>query len=185
VEIRKYRTYSKELQEHAVLAIAELKFENSIGAHLSNCRQPSGLEKLPEARNEYRRSRGSCTCELRQVATESSINNKLLLVVGFRKLEEKDFGRKVVYIGESKSHQALLELMCNDLVRQLEGAVNSFQAALTFTSNEENLCFILKYSLQAKIHKLEKTQALHYIITVQGKSHRGVWRGMLTSSGAT
>lgn len=156
VRTRTYRTYRKELQEHAILAITELKFEDSIGAHLSDCRQPSGLKKLPETRNEYRGSRGGRACELRQVTTKSGINNKLLLIVGFRKLEKKNFGRKVVYIRESKSHQAFLELMCNDLVQQLEGTVNGSHIALTFTSNEENLCFILNYSLRAKIHKLEK-----------------------------
>jgi hypothetical protein len=129
------------------LAIAELKLKYSIGAYLSDCRQPSGLEKLPEARNEYGRGRSGCACELCQMTTESGIDNKLLLIVGFRKLEEKNFGRKVVYIGESKSHQALLELMCNDLMRQLEEGMSNFHITLTFTSNEENLCFILKYSL--------------------------------------
>lgn len=57
------------------------------------------------------------------MTTKSSINDKLLLVVGFRKLEKEDFGGKVVYVGESKSHQAFLELMCDNLIRQLERTV--------------------------------------------------------------
>jgi len=49
------------------------------------------------------------------VAAEARVDDKLLFVVWFRKLEQENLGRKVVYVGASKSHQPFLELMRNDL----------------------------------------------------------------------
>lgn len=49
------------------------------------------------------------------MATEASIDDELLLIVGFCELEEQNFGGEVVDVGDPESTQALLELVGNDL----------------------------------------------------------------------
>ena len=93
--------YRKEFQEEPILAITELKFEDSISPDLRNRRQPPGLEELAKPRNERRRGRSSRTCKLSQMTSEAGIDNELLLVIRFCKFEEEDFGGEVVYVGES------------------------------------------------------------------------------------
>lgn len=50
------------------------------------------------------------------MAAEAGVDDQLLLVIRLRELEEEDLGREVVDVGESQSHQALLELVCDDLL---------------------------------------------------------------------
>lgn len=49
------------------------------------------------------------------MAAKAGIYDDLLLVLGLGKLEEQDLRGQVVDVGYSKAHQALLELMGNDL----------------------------------------------------------------------
>jgi hypothetical protein len=86
------------------------------------------------------------------VTAEAGVDDQLLLVIRLRELEEKDLGREIVDVGESQSHQALLELVCNDLWATVRRMVPSgrLNIALTLTSKEENLCFILIYTSQGK-----------------------------------
>lgn len=49
------------------------------------------------------------------MTAKASINNELFLVVRLGEFEKEDLGGKVVDIGEAQRHQALLELMGDDL----------------------------------------------------------------------
>ena len=49
------------------------------------------------------------------MTSEAGIDNKLFLVLWFRELEKQDLGRQVVYIRKPEAHQALLELVGDDL----------------------------------------------------------------------
>jgi hypothetical protein len=64
-------TYRKELQEHSILAIAKLKFENSVGPHLRNSRQSSGLEIFAKPGYKGGRRGGSRSGKVSQVAAKS------------------------------------------------------------------------------------------------------------------
>lgn len=107
--------YREELQKEPILAITELEFEDSIGSNLRHRSQPPCLEELSNPRNKRRRSRSSCSCKVSQMAAKASIDNELFLVIRFREFKQEDLGREVVYVGESQRHQALLELVSDDL----------------------------------------------------------------------
>jgi hypothetical protein len=111
------RSYREELKEQAILSITELELKNPVCANLGNRRYPPGFEQLSQASNKGRGSRSGRPGEVGEMASKSGIDQQLLLVVGFCKLEEQDFGGQVKDIGQSQSHQALLELMGDDLDR--------------------------------------------------------------------
>lgn len=49
------------------------------------------------------------------MASEAGVYDELLLVVGLGELEKQDLGGEVVDVGQAKGHQALVELVCDDL----------------------------------------------------------------------
>lgn len=49
------------------------------------------------------------------MASKAGVYDELLLVAGFGELEEQDLGGEVVYVGDSKADQGLLELVSYDL----------------------------------------------------------------------
>lgn len=78
--------YRKKLQEHSILAIAKLEFENSVGSHLCNRRQSSGLEIFAKPSYKGRWSGGSRSGKVGQVAAKSIFYEQLLLVIWFGEL---------------------------------------------------------------------------------------------------
>lgn len=94
-------TYRKELQEHSILAIAKLEFEDSVGSHLCNCRQSSGLEIFAKPSHKGRWSGGSRSGKVGQVAAKSIFYQQLLLVIWLGEFEEQNLGGQVVDVCES------------------------------------------------------------------------------------
>lgn len=85
-------SYRKELQKQPVLSIAELEFENAVGANLRDRGQPSSSEELSQSRNESGRRCSRCSDKLGCVATKPCVDDQLLLVVGFGELEQQYLG---------------------------------------------------------------------------------------------
>jgi hypothetical protein len=123
------------------------------------------------------------------VAAESRVDNKLLFVVWFRKLEQENLGRKVVYVGESKSHQAFLELMGNDLCSTIRIELKVVALVKTYFDIQRRESLLhFQLLLSKPRHTIMKISSSTSDIVIVGNAnmgYRGVgsWRGtMLTSS---
>lgn len=87
------------------------------------------------------------------MAAKSIVDEKLLFVIRFGEFQEQDLGGEVVDIRESQSHQACLELMRNDLIKEVVSRrlvtlvcpcrEEEAESQSTLTSRDENLCFML------------------------------------------
>lgn len=84
------RAYRKELEEQSILAIAELKFKDTVCADLRDRREPPCLEGLAQACDKGRGSGGGGSCKLGQMAAKASIDDELLLVIRLGELEQED-----------------------------------------------------------------------------------------------
>jgi hypothetical protein len=77
------------------------------------------------------------------MAPEAALDDHLLPVVRLGKLEEKDARREIVDIGETKGIKGAGKLVGDDLiVSSLSKQKARSRFKVTFTSREENLCFI-------------------------------------------
>lgn len=92
-------SYRKEFQEQAILSITELKLKDSIGSDLADRGQSSSFQDLSESCDKGRGHAGGGPREIGSVASETNVDEELLLHIGFRKLEEYDFRGKVVDVG--------------------------------------------------------------------------------------
>ena len=77
------------------------------------------------------------------MASKSRVNDYLLLVFGLRELDEEDLRGEVVDVRDSKSHERFRELVSYDLALLVKRSNPIDNSKLTFTSKEENLCFML------------------------------------------
>ena len=108
-------SYRKELQEESITTIAELKLQYPVSPNLRHRCQSPRLEELAQARNELRGGGGRSPDEVGQVASESGVNDHLLLVVGLSELDEQDLGGQVVDVRDAEGLEALVELVGDDL----------------------------------------------------------------------
>lgn len=143
-------SYRKEFQEKAILSITELKLEYSIGSDLADRGQSSGFQNLSESCDKSRGHASGGPREIGSVASETNIDEELLLHVGFRKLEQYNFRGKVVDVGYTERGKTLVELVSDDLdtVKTHFCRVSmEAQRHCTFTSRDEKRCFILALSV--------------------------------------
>jgi hypothetical protein len=77
------------------------------------------------------------------MAPEAALNDHLLPVARLGKLEEKDARREIVDIGETEGIKGGGKFVGNNLiVSSLSKQEARSRSKVTFTSREENLCFI-------------------------------------------
>lgn len=94
------------------------------------------------------------------MAAEAIVDEQLLLVFRFSKLEQQDLGGEVVDVGQSQGHQALVKLVCDDLARVSDSPrqrpMPGEGALVTLTSKEENLCFMLEYGACTRFAMIQR-----------------------------
>lgn len=90
-----------------VCAIAELQLYYAVGADLRDGGTAACLEELSQARGEGRGRGGGGSREVGEVGTEATVDDELLLLAGYRELEEELLGGYVVEIGQPKAYEGL------------------------------------------------------------------------------
>lgn len=95
------------------------------------------------------------------MAAEPAVHHDLLSTIGLGKLEEEYSRRQIVNISEAKGTQRGGELMRNDLdlIKQRWG--RGRKAQFTFTSSDENRCFILPCT---SVWNIESREAIKRVI---------------------
>ncbi len=112
----------EELEVEPVRSVAELEFDDAIGADLSDRGDPPGLEELSQTDDEGTRGGCGSSRKIGQVAAESGVYEELLLAVRLGKLEEEDLGAEIVDVGHAQGDQRLGDLVDDNLGTQVSRA---------------------------------------------------------------
>lgn len=97
------------------MSIAELKLDNPVSADLLDGCHSASFKDLPQTLDEDSRFRRCGSRKLRQVASESRIDDYLLLMLWLGELDQEDLGGEIVDIRDAESEQSCGQLVCNDL----------------------------------------------------------------------
>lgn len=81
-------THGEEFQEQPVLPVTELELEDPIRPHLLDQCHSACFQTLAQLSDEDRGGSGCCSRKVGQMAAETSVDEHLFLVLGFRELEK-------------------------------------------------------------------------------------------------
>jgi hypothetical protein len=99
------------------LTVGEGDFDDTVGADLADGCDSPGAEELAQAGDERRGRGGSGAGKGSEVGAETRVDDELLAVLWFGKLEEEDARGEVVDVCETERDELGRELVGDDLAR--------------------------------------------------------------------